>query len=185
MSLPGWARAAGARVLGLDYRLAPEHPFPAAVEDAVAGYRWLLAQGHPADRVVFAGDSAGGGLALAAMLYIKQEGLPLPAGAALLSPWVDLAAEDASIREHAHLDYASPKRGQLTLLSELYLAGADPQDPLASPIHGDLTGLPPLLIHAGGVEVLRRQVERLARRAKRAGVEVQLCVYDHEVVLVV
>ncbi len=175
------ARAAAARVLGVDYRLAPEHPFPAALEDAVRGYRWLLDQGHEPARIFFAGDSAGGGLALATLLRLKEEGDPLPAGVALLSPWVDLAARDSSLDQYARVDYLGPLVEGLGRLSGQYLAGADPRNPLASPIYGDLSGLPPMLLHAGGVEVLLGQVERLARRAEAAGVEVELQVYPHMV----
>ena len=171
------ARVIGARVLGLKYRLAPEHPFPAALDDAVAAYRWLLDNGHEPAEILFVGDSAGGGLALATLKRLRDEGVPLPAGAALLSPWVDLAADDSSLRDNAGLDYLGYMAPRMAEMATHYLGGADAEDPLASPLHGDLKGLPPLLLHAGGVEVLRGQVERLADRARAAGVQVELSVY--------
>ena len=171
------ARAAGARVLGLRYRLAPEHPFPGALDDAVACYRWLLERGAAPGEIVLAGDSAGGGLALALLKRLRDEGTPLPAGAALLSPWVDLDADDDSLRAHAGVDYLGTSVDGMPDLARQYLGDAGPRHPLASPLHGDLSGLPPLLLHAGGVEVLRGQVERLGQRARKAGVEVELKVW--------
>jgi epsilon-lactone hydrolase len=171
------ARVVGARVLGLKYRLAPEHPFPAALDDAVAAYRWLLDTGHKPADILLVGDSAGGGLALATLKRLRDEGAPLPVGAALLSPWVDMAADDSSLRDNASVDYLGPMAHRMGEMATHYLGGADPKDPLASPLHGDLGGLPPLLLHAGGAEVLRGQVERLADRARSSGVEVELSVY--------
>lgn len=171
------ARVTGARVLSLDYRLAPEFPFPAALDDAMACYRWLLAQGHKPSDILLAGDSAGGGLALATLKRLRDEGEPLPAGAILLSPWVDLAAGDSSLEENAGVDYLGTLVPHMNELAHHYLNGAHARDPLASPLYGDLSGLPPLLIHAGGAEVFRGQVERLARRAREAGVQVEFTVY--------
>jgi acetyl esterase/lipase len=176
------ALRADVRALGLDYRLGPDHRFPAAVEDAVAGYRWLLER-TPASRVVLAGDSAGGGLALATLLALKRAGAPLPAGAALISAWVDLTvdeAEDDSLTENADLDYIGGPDA-LRRMADLYLGDADPRDPLASPVHGDLAGLPPLLIQVGGLEMLHDQNERLARRASEAGVQVEFQVWPEMV----
>ena len=148
------ARAARARVLGLHYRLAPEHPFPAAVDDAEAAYRWLLERGTEPGDIVLAGDSAGGGLALALMLRARERGLPRPAGAALISPWVDMTAADASLTEYAPVDYLGP----VTSIGRMrghYLGDADPTEPLVSPALADLAGLSPLLVQGGGVEILR------------------------------
>ncbi|MBI4952003.1 MAG: alpha/beta hydrolase [Myxococcales bacterium] len=163
------ACAAGARALSVDYRLAPEHPFPAAVDDACAVYRALGASGIEPGHVALAGDSAGGGLALALLLRLRAAGEALPACAALLCPWVDLSdpcAEDAGLDD-------LPQR-TIQAMARLYLGGASPQEPLASPVFGELAGLPPLLVQAGGVEVLRPQIERLAARVAAAGGEVAL-----------
>lgn len=165
-----------ARALGINYRRGPEHPFPAAVEDAVSGYRWLIRTVDPG-RVVIAGDSAGGGLTLATLLALRDRGEPLPAGAALISPWVDLAATDPSLTDNAELDYLGGDPRFLRESATLYLGGADPRTALASPVHGDLSGLPPLLIQVGGLEMLHDQVERLARRAREHGVETELDVW--------
>lgn len=163
--------AVGARVLGLDYRLAPEHPHPAALDDAVAAYRWLLTEGHSPSRIVIAGDSAGGGLAVATLVALREAGDPLPAAAALLSPWADLAAEGESIHARAALDPMVQREGLLEMAAR-YVAGSDPKTPLCSPIHADLKGLPPLLVHVGTRETLYDDSTRLVAKAKEAGVEV-------------
>ncbi len=168
--------ASAARVLLPDYRRAPEHPFPTAVDDAVAAYRWLLVEGIDPAHLVIAGDSAGGGLALAALVRLRDEGERLPAAAALLSPWVDLALTGNSLQSKAAEDpVLSP--AQLQEFAELYLGDADPRTPLASPLYADLAGLPPLLIQAGGAEILLDDAVRLAERAEAAGVEVTLDVW--------
>jgi epsilon-lactone hydrolase len=167
---------ADARVLGIDYRLAPEHPFPAALDDAKAAYRWLLAQGIAADRVAVAGDSAGGGLALALLVALRDEGDPLPGGAALLSPWVDLADDEPSPPENARYDYIH--RDLLQGCREAYAGAVGVAHPLVSPMLAPLHGLPPLLIHVGGAEILRGQGERLALRARSAGVETTFVVSE-------
>ena len=172
------SQAAAARVLILDYRLAPEHPYPAAVEDAAAAYRWLLADGgaDPA-RTVIAGDSAGGGLTVAAMLALREAGDPLPAAGVCLSPWVDMEGIGASMTAKADVDPMVRQEG-LVRMAGLYLNGADPRTPLAAPLYADLSGLPPLLIHVGTAETLLDDATRLSERAKAAGVDVTLESWD-------
>jgi acetyl esterase/lipase len=171
------ATEAGRLLLAVDYRLAPEHPFPAAVDDAVAAYRWLVNQeGVPAGKVIVGGDSAGGGLALAALIKLKEEGDPLPRAAFCLSPWTDLAMTGDSIRTKAAEDpFIEPRA--LDFLAGQYLQGADPKHPLASPLYADLAGLPPLLIQVGERECLLDDSLRLAEKAKAAGVDVTIDVW--------
>ena len=167
------SRAAQTRVLGLDYRLAPEHPFPAAVDDTVAGYRFLLDQGLPPTRLAIAGDSAGGALTLAALIAGRDAGLPMPAAAVCLSPFLDLEGTGESITTRADVDpIATPE--VIEVWAKAYLAGADPRTPLANPLYADLAGLPPLLIQVGDHEVLLDDSTRLAERAQAAGVQVKL-----------
>jgi len=170
------AAAARARVLAVDYRLAPEHPFPAALEDAVAACRWLLAGGADPRRTAVMGDSAGGGLALALLLRLRDGGLERPAAAVVLSPWTDLALTGASLARNARRD------PMLTLANTArfaasYLAGADPRNPYASPLYGDPAGLPPTLIHAGSDEILSDDAVRMAENMQRAGCRVELQVW--------
>ncbi len=168
--------AAGASVLNVDYRLAPEHPHPAAVDDAVAAYRWLTTSaGIEPRRVVLCGDSAGGGLAVATLLALRDAGDPVPAGAALISPWTDLTFSGASHDTRLDLDPMC-SRTSLTPSAEAYVGGGDPKGPLISPAHADLAGLPPLLIHVGDHETLLDDSTRLADRASAAGVDVELLV---------
>ncbi len=161
------------QVFAPDYRLAPEHPFPAAIEDAVAAYRGLLASGVAAEAITLAGDSAGGGLAMATLLSLRDAGDPLPAAVVLFSPWTDLAATGASLvtndKRDAMFNGDGIARGAVP-----YLAGADPRHPLASPIYASLHGLPPMLIHAGSYEVLLDDSTRLAERTRAAGGTVTL-----------
>lgn len=171
------ARATGGRALALEYRLAPEHPFPAAVLDAVAAYRWLLAEGTPPENIVIAGDSAGGGLTMATLLSLRDAGEPLPLAAVCLSPWVDLEGASASLHARAHLDPVID-RERLLKMAAHYLGGEDPRHPLASPVHADLTGLPPLFIQVGTAEVLFDDAARLAERARLAGVSVTLDAWE-------
>jgi epsilon-lactone hydrolase len=166
-------RAAGIAALALDYRLAPEHPFPAAVEDALAGYRFLLARGVKPARVAIAGDSAGGGLVVAAMLAIRDAGLPPPACGWCISPWVDMEAIGETMASKADADPTVQKAGILDM-ARLYLNGADPRSPLAAPIHADLAGLRPLLIQVGAAETLLDDALRLAKAAGAADVRVEL-----------
>ncbi len=164
----------GLRVFAPEYRMAPEHLFPAAVEDAVAAYRGLLDQGI--SNIVVGGDSAGGGLALAMMLALRDAGVELPAAAALFSPWTDLAATGESLIKND--DRCALFRGDKIGPGALYYLGtADPRNPLASPLYGDLKGLPPLLIHVGENEVLLDDSRRFAERARAAGVAVEIKVW--------
>src|SRR5690606_5447385 len=167
------SKAANCRVLSLDYRLAPEHPFPAAVDDAVTGYRWLLDQGIRPDRIAIAGDSAGGGLAAATLVALKDRGEPMPAAGVCLSPWVDMEGTGESMTSRAALDPMVQKDG-LKDMASLYLDGADPRSPLAAPLYADLSGLPPLLIQVGTAETLYDDATRLAEKAEAAGVDVTL-----------
>ncbi len=167
------ASAARAGVLSLDYRLAPEHPFPAAVDDAFGAYCWLLAEGAEPTRIVVVGDSAGGGLTYSLLLRLRDESVPLPAAAVALSPWTDLALTGASLRLNAAADPMVSIEGARQLVDH-YLAGADPRTPYASPLYGDPTGLPPSLIQVGSDEVLRDDAVRMADRMRAAGCEVEL-----------
>ena len=171
------ACASGARALSLDYRLAPEHPFPAAVEDAVAAYRWWVASGEDPRRMIVAGDSAGGGLTVATLVALRDAGDPLPAAAVCFSPWVDLEGLGESMIRNAETD-PNIELHDIQFVASLYLAGSDPRAPLAAPLYADLQGLPPLLILASAVETLLDDSLRLARRARQAGVDVRLEVWD-------
>ncbi|QUQ67079.1 alpha/beta hydrolase [Kutzneria sp. CA-103260] len=162
------AAATGSPVLSLDYRLAPENPFPAALEDAVAAYRWLLDHGHPAGRVVFLGESAGGGVVAAALAAVRQAGLPQPAAAVCLSPFVDLTVTADSYRRCADSDDAFSHE-QAEEAAAFYLGGHDPRDAFASPVFADFAGLAPLLIQASEDEVLADDARMLADRATATG----------------
>jgi phosphinothricin tripeptide acetyl hydrolase len=170
------AAASSIRILGLNYRLAPASPFPAAVEDATAAYRWLLETGIEARRIAIAGDSAGGGLAIAAALKLRDDGLSLPAAIACISPWTDLAVTGETVASKAAED-PIVNRAMLEGWGKMYLGGHDPRTTLASPLYADLRGLPPMLIQAGGAEVLLDDARRLAARALAAGVETSLQVW--------
>ena len=169
--------ATGSRALSVGYRLAPENPFPAAVDDATAAYRWLVSQGMEPFRVVIAGDSAGGGLALATLLALRDAGDALPAAGVCISPWVDLEGLGESMTRNADVDPIITKDGLMDM-ARMYLDGADPKSPLAAPLHGDLAGLPPLLIHVGSRETLLDDSTRLAEKAGLAGVDVTLEPWD-------
>ena len=171
------ARASNARALAIDYRLAPEHPFPAAVEDATAAYRWLLAQGYKPGKIIIAGDSAGGGLTIVLLLAIRDAGLPMPAGAVPISPWTDLEGTGESVRTRAARDVMVTIEN-LTGSAKQYYGTHDPKDPLVSPVHGNFRGLPPMLIQVGDAEILLDDSTRVAKSAKAAGVEVELEVWD-------
>ncbi len=171
------SRVSGARVLGLNYRLAPEHPFPAAVEDSVAAYRWLLAEGVSPRRIVIGGDSCGGGLTMATLVALKYFGDPLPAGGISHSGWTDLAHTGGSFTTKAEVDPLIDKE-MLEGMAAAYLGDRSRTTPLASPYYADLRGLPPLLVQVGTAEVLLDDSLRLADRAKEAGVDVTLEVWD-------
>ena len=160
-----FADAARASVLIIAYRLAPEHPFPAALNDAFAAYRWLLGDG--AKEIVVMGDSAGGGLTLALLMKLRDEGLRLPEAAVALSPWTDLALTGGSLAANAASD-PMLNAGDMPAVAADYLAGADPRDPYASPLYGDPSGLPPVLIQVGSDEVLRDDAVRMAEKLRAA-----------------
>ena len=170
------SKAAQARILALDYRLAPEHPFPAPVEDATAAYRWMLEQGLKPSRIAVAGDSAGGGLTVAALVAFRDAGLPMPAAGIPISPWVDLEAIGESMKTRSSQD-PIVKPEMIREIARVYLAGQNPRSPLAAPLYADLHGLPPLLIHVGDAEALLDDSKRLAERAKAGGVDVTLEVW--------
>lgn len=171
------AEAACARVLALDYRLAPEHPCPAAIDDAVGAFDALVADGTAPSRIVIAGDSAGGGLTLTTLLALRQRGGPLPVAGVMISPWVDLANTDTS--ENHPSDFVL--RDDINADAKAYAGALPLDDPRVSPIHAALEQLPPLFLLAGGVETLLSDSQRLARRAAEAGVPHTLHVEPGEV----
>jgi len=175
-TITGAFAKSGFAVFAAGYRLAPEHPFPAALDDALAVYKALLDGGVAAHSLVLAGDSAGGGLVLATLLAAKAAGLPMPACAILFSPWTDLAATGASLQFN-HTRDPMLVGDRIAEVAGTYLDGADPKNPLASPLYGDLAGLPPLCIQVGASEVLLDDSTRLAERARIAGVPVEIKIW--------
>jgi monoterpene epsilon-lactone hydrolase len=170
--------ASGARVLVIDYRLAPEHPFPAAVDDAAVAWRWMLAGGLDPKRLAIAGDSAGGGLTIATLVNLRDQKLGLPGCAVAISPWVDLEGLGASIAGRAAQDPMVQKQG-LLWMAGMYLAGKDAKSPLAAPLYADLKGLPPILIQVGTAETLLDDSTRIAEKLHQAGVDVKLAVWPN------
>jgi acetyl esterase/lipase len=170
------AVAARACVLYFDYRLAPEHPFPAALDDAVKAYRWLAGRlDHR--QIAFLGDSAGGGLAFAALHKLRDQGLDLPGAVVAVSPWTDLALTGPSLQSNASLD-PMMNVSSLSSLASQYLAGADPRHPYASPLYGNPSGLPPTLIQVGSDEILRDDAVRMAEKLKAAGSDIEIEVWS-------
>lgn len=171
------AQAAACTVYTLDYRLAPEHPFPAGLDDAEAAYRTLLAQGVKSTQIAIAGDSAGGGMALALAQRIRAAGLPAPALLYLLSPWSDLTFSGESIKTRAGVD-PMVTEPWIRAGADMYIAGGDARDPLISPVFADYQGLPPMLVQWGGDEILYSDCQRVVERARAAGVDVEFEVFD-------
>src|SRR5580698_140098 len=167
------ARASEAKALALNYRMAPEDPFPTAVDDATAAYRWLLAQGYKPGKIVISGDSAGGGLTLATLLALRDAGTPLPAAAVTISPWAALEGTGASVATRAAADPMVDKAGLLRM-AQMYAGESERKNPLISPIYADYKGLPPMLIQVGDAEILLDDSTRVAERARAAGIKVEL-----------
>jgi epsilon-lactone hydrolase len=170
------ARATNMRVLTPDYRLAPEHPFPAGVKDALLAFGWLLSQGRKESDIVIGGDSAGGGLALSMLLALREAGAPMPRAAVLMAPWTDLTVSSPSYERLRSRDPIITREG-LREAGLWYAGRRDPADPMLSPLFADLTGLPPLLIHAGGDEVMVDDSRLLGERAQVAGVDVTMKIW--------
>jgi acetyl esterase/lipase len=167
------ASAVGCPALVIDYRRAPESPPPAQLDDCAAAYRWLLAQGYDPERAVVAGDSAGGALATGLVLRLRDEGTPMPAAIVAISPWYDLEAKGATFSTNAQSD-ALVGRDTMVMLAQVFLAGTPPTDPVVSPLHADLAGLPPLYIVVSGAETLLDDARQFTGRARAAGVDVTL-----------
>lgn len=166
------AQTSGIALLMFDHRLAPEHPYPAALEDSLMAYRWLLGQEITPDNIVIMGESAGGGLCLATLLAIRDQGLPLPAGAVALSPWTDLTLAGESYRTKRNVCISPP--GMSKVCSQYYYGEHDPTNPWISPLYGDLRGLPPMFINVGTYETMLDDSTRFIAKAKAAGVDATL-----------
>lgn len=168
----------GMKVFSLDYRLAPKHPFPSAFLDATVTYQWLLDLGYDGKQIILAGDSAGGGLALALAMWLRDQEMPMPAGMVLMSPWTDQTASGVSYQENFEKDpmFGGTKESMIYLGE--YRAGHDPKDPYLSPLFGDFRGLPPMLVQAGEIEMLRSDAQDAAAKAEKAGCQVTLSIYE-------
>jgi acetyl esterase/lipase len=171
-----YSRLTKMRVLNVGYRLAPEHPYPAALEDSLSAYQWVLDSGIKPENIIICGESAGGGLTMATMLKLRELDLPLPAAAVMLSPWVDLRSRGKSLKKF--YKYEPDLAIGVKAMARLYANKESLRNPFISPVYAELQGLPPLLIQAGGIEVLQDESILLAERAKDAGVEVNLEIYD-------
>jgi len=171
------AQTTGLRGLVINYRLAPENPFPAALEDTLTSYTWLLEQGSDPSEIFIIGDSAGGGLALAALIQLRDNGQPQPAGAICLSPWTDLACTGASMRINSGMDGILDEQS-LRIYANRYSGGMDKNNPLISPLYGDLSGLPPILLQVGTDEILLDDAVRFSKNASKAGVDIALEIWD-------
>jgi len=170
--------AGGVRALGVDYRRAPEHPFPAAFDDALAAYRWVLSQGVEPRNIALAGDSAGGGLALSLTIFLRDAGEPLPSAVVAMSPWTDLEASGESYQTRAQSDPIH-QRAMVLAMARRYLGkSGDARDPRVSPLHAGLHGLPPMLLQVGDRETVLDDARMFADKGRGAGVEVQLEVWD-------
>jgi acetyl esterase/lipase len=169
----------GVTALLYDYRLAPEHPFPAAVEDTLKVYRWMLAQGIAAENIVVAGESAGGGLCMATLVAIRDEGLPLPAGGVASSPWLDLTCTADSYRRNERKDIST--LGSWQVWNKYYFADSDPRHPWVSPLYADLKGLPPVFIQVGTHEIMLDDSVNFIEKAKTAGVDASISIWEEMV----
>lgn len=172
-----FAAAGQVTVLSLDYSLAPEHPYPAALNETLAAYNWLLAQGHSPNHIVLAGDSAGASLVLSGLLALRRDGVPLPAGAVAIAPATDATLTHPASHVNRHSDPAIQWEN-LSFFIEAYFGKTPFDDPIASPLHGDLRGLPPLLIHAARNELMYADADRFVAKAQAAGVPVKFYVAD-------
>lgn len=171
--MPGYRK-----VLSIDYRVAPENPYPAALQDALTAYQWLLEVGYEGKDIILAGDSAGGGLALALSMYLRDHQLPVPKCMVLMSPWADLTASGESYAENYEKDPLFGNTRESMIYNGEYVAEHDPKEPYISPIFGDFTGLPPMLFQAGSIEMLLSDTIISAQKAREAGCQVQETIYE-------
>ncbi|MBE5946271.1 MAG: alpha/beta hydrolase [Lachnospiraceae bacterium] len=168
----------GVSVLTIDYRIAPEHPFPAALDDALCAYRWLLDKGYTEDKIILGGDSAGGGLAMAMCHYFKDNSMKMPLGIVAMSPWTDLTSSGSSYKDNKEKDPIFGHRNDIFENDSPYVADESPSNPYISPLFGDFEGFPPMLIQVGTEEMLLSDSLSVATKAKEAGVKVKLTIYE-------